>query len=590
MELKEFSRQVAAPRSSWRLGATIVWLAFLGVTVFLWQLGDIGLVDETEPKFAEAARVMVETGDWLTPYFNDATRFDKPPLIYWLMAIGYSLLGFNEWAVRLPSALSAIALLGFCCYVLQRYCSLRAGWLGAAVLALNLQMAIWGRIGVSDMLLNACMGGTLLCFFCGYAKPGQPLHPHSKWHWWPQNPWYWGAYICSALAILTKGPVGLVLPGLIILIFIFYTGQWQSVLGELGLTGGFLLLGALSLPWFVAIVYEHGSSYIQDFFGLHNVERFTSVVNRHGAPWYFYFGVVLVGFAPWSVYLPFAISRQQIWRRRWLARQPRHTHLGLFASCWFAVIFLFFTIAATKLPSYTLPLLPAAALLIPLALELEPMTGDKDSKPTATNTVANSLGLHISAWLNVAIALTLAIVLWFGSSWIGYDPADPNLGDRLASSGLPQRASLIWLLATIGTATITLWRPDRWQRWLLAPSLAAFLAFAWFFISPTLMLLDNARQLHLRQLAAIGSETIRPNEKIVMIGLEKPSIVYYSRQPAIFFGTGDAGLNFFQTDPSVRPSALFLSNANKLDRILEVASDSEPIAQRGPYKLIRIWY
>ncbi|MFP4575239.1 MAG: ArnT family glycosyltransferase, partial [Coleofasciculus sp.] len=89
--------------------AAICWVAFL------WHLGSTGLVDETEPLFAEAARQMTVTGDWITPYFNGETRFDKPPLVYWLMAIGYHLIGVNEWAVRLPSAMSAIALtvLGF---------------------------------------------------------------------------------------------------------------------------------------------------------------------------------------------------------------------------------------------------------------------------------------------------------------------------------------------------------------------------------------------------------------------------------------------------------------------------------------------
>ena len=587
MELKKFSRRAIAP-ISWHLGRTLAWLAFLGVTVFLWQLGSIGLVDETEPLFAEAARGMVETGDWLTPYFNEVTRFDKPPLIYWLMAIGYSLLGIDEWAVRLPSALSAIALLGFCCYVLQRYSSWRAGWLGAAILALNLQMAIWGRIGVSDMLLNACMGGTLLCFFCGYANLSpealsQDKQRQFQWHWWPHNPWYWGAYLCSALAILTKGPVGLVLPGLIILAFIFYTGRWQIVLGELGLPGGFLLVGAIALPWFVAIAREHGSNYLDIFFGYHNFERFTSVVNRHAAPWYFYFGVVLVGFAPWSAYLPLALVRQQIWRRRWLARQPRHEHLGLFASCWFAVIFCFFTVAITKLPSYTLPLLPAAAILV--ALTWEPYL-----KETTVAPASNRPGLLLSAWLNVAIALALAVVLWFGPEWLGYDPADPDLSERLIRSGLPQRGSVIWLLAALGTTAIALKRPIHWQRWLPTPSLAAFAAFAWFFLSPTYVLLDEARQLPLRQLAEIGREAVWPNERIVMVGLEKPSFVYYSRQPTIFLRKASEGLKFYQTDPSVRPSALFLSNSNKLDRILAIASDSQTIARRGPYKLVRIWH
>ncbi|MEG4876721.1 ArnT family glycosyltransferase, partial [Microcoleus sp. CZ3-B4] len=94
---------------------SLLWLGAIGFVAFLWNLGNIGLVDETEPLFAEAARQMTVTGDWITPYFNGETRFDKPPLIYWLMAVAYRTLGVNEWAVRLPSALCAIALtcLGF---------------------------------------------------------------------------------------------------------------------------------------------------------------------------------------------------------------------------------------------------------------------------------------------------------------------------------------------------------------------------------------------------------------------------------------------------------------------------------------------
>ncbi len=94
---------------------SLLWLCAIAWVGFLWNLGNIGLVDETEPLFAEAARQMTVTGDWITPYFNGETRFDKPPLIYWLMAVAYRAIGVNEWAVRLPSALCAIALtcLGF---------------------------------------------------------------------------------------------------------------------------------------------------------------------------------------------------------------------------------------------------------------------------------------------------------------------------------------------------------------------------------------------------------------------------------------------------------------------------------------------
>ena len=103
------------------LGLSIVWLSFLAWLAFFYNLGNIGLIDETEPIFAETARQMVETGDWITPYYNGETRFDKPPLIYWLMAIAYHLFGIHEWSVRLPSAISGTALMCFGFYPLYRY-------------------------------------------------------------------------------------------------------------------------------------------------------------------------------------------------------------------------------------------------------------------------------------------------------------------------------------------------------------------------------------------------------------------------------------------------------------------------------------
>ncbi|HAO11731.1 MAG TPA: glycosyltransferase, partial [Planktothrix sp. UBA8407] len=98
--LSEYARK----RSIALLLLSLLWLCAIASLAFLWNLGNIGLVDETEPLFAEAARQMTVTGDFITPYFNGATRFDKPPLVYWLMAVAYRAIGVNEWAVRLPSA------------------------------------------------------------------------------------------------------------------------------------------------------------------------------------------------------------------------------------------------------------------------------------------------------------------------------------------------------------------------------------------------------------------------------------------------------------------------------------------------------
>jgi 4-amino-4-deoxy-L-arabinose transferase-like glycosyltransferase len=107
------------PRLAWAIATC--WVFLVAAIAFLWHLGSVGLIDETEPMFVESARQMAITGDWITPYFNDATRFDKPPLVYWLMAIGFKTIGINTWAARLPSALSAMALVGLLFYTMQQF-------------------------------------------------------------------------------------------------------------------------------------------------------------------------------------------------------------------------------------------------------------------------------------------------------------------------------------------------------------------------------------------------------------------------------------------------------------------------------------
>ncbi|MGL4377578.1 MAG: ArnT family glycosyltransferase, partial [Microcoleaceae cyanobacterium] len=338
------------------------------------------------------------------------------PLVYWLMAMSYRLFGVNSWSVRLPSALAGIALTCLAFYTLWQYQERKATkeegrrkkeeakreeakreegkkeegislspplpfslpWLGSALVALNPETIAWGRTGVSDMLLTGCMCCALLAFFLGYASSQENTPDNINNNETPttsiinwgsslfqySSPWYLAFYLLVALAILTKGPVGFVLPLLIIGSFTIYLGNWREVTRSMQPLKGLLLILILTLPWYILVTAANGSAFINSFFGYHNIERFTQVVNRHWAPWYFYFVVVLIGFAPWSVYLPIAIANLQVWKRTYWRRKSPWDQFSLFAFFWFISIFLFFTIAVTKLPSYVLPLMPASALLL----------------------------------------------------------------------------------------------------------------------------------------------------------------------------------------------------------------------------------
>lgn len=502
-----------------------LWLSILGLAVlcgiaFLWQLGSIGLVDETEPLFVEAARQMQETGDWVTPYFNGETRFDKPPLIYWLMALTYQVLGVNEWAARLPSACSALALVGLTFYTLQCFgcpslamprTDLKAkshthvAWISTAMIILTPELIVWGRQGVSDMLLTGCMGISLLAFFLGYASQDNLRQ---------QQGWYLTFFVFDALAVLTKGPVGLVLPSLIIFSFLLYVGQLGSVLRELPLLLGSSLFLLLTVPWYVFVIRANGQAYLESFFGYHNLERFTSVVNNHAAPWYFYFLIVLLGFAPWSVWLPWGVARLQIWRPMRWRQQPRTAQLGLFALHWFFGVLVFFTVAVTKLPSYVLPLMPAAAILV----------GGLSDRMIGPIRQRWGVILSVTAHLLMLIALSIACV--YSSSWLGNDQSMPGFPRLVQQSGVMIWGSLIWGGGAFASFFL-LWKRLRSLWWVNVIAMVLFISFTFL---PTLQIMDSQRQLPLRQIAETIKSEHQPGELIIQAGF-KPSLVFYTQMP-----------------------------------------------------------
>lgn len=590
------SQRRVSRRALW---GAIAWVAIISGIAFFWGLASTGLVDETEPLFAEAARQMYETGDWITPYFNGVPRFDKPPLVYWLMAIGFHLFGVGEWAVRLPSALSGAALVGMGFYTLQRFGFSRpefaiaatettdpalgedpgqtlprssrqnlmwSALIGAALIALHPETLVWGRTGVSDMLLSGCMGTALFAFFLGYAQPEFPRR---------QRNWYLMSYGLAALAVLAKGPVGVVLPGLIILSFRTYLGQWRTMWRDMHLVKGAILFLAITVPWYVLVIAANGEAYIESFFGYHNFDRFTSVVNGHAAPWYFYFLVVAVGFLPWSPLLPWAIARLRPWAPRYWQRQPPRAHLGLFALTWFVVIFGFFTVAVTKLPSYVLPLMPAAAIVVAL--------GWSDRMTPVPHSPKVGWGYGVSLGGNLVIFGVLAIAALYSPNWMGNDPAMPDLPNRVRESGIMLWAAVILGAALVSAiAALVMGR----SRWLWSINLVAFVAFVVVSIVPAYQLADEVRQLPLRQIAATAVSEQAPGEALYMVGFMKPTLVFYTQQPVIYLES-----------PRVLRAAVMASVANSalvVGTPEEIAAIAWPIEQQVPlletptYVLVRL--
>ncbi|WP_445299639.1 ArnT family glycosyltransferase [Microcoleus sp. B4-C1] len=630
---------------------SLLWLCAIAWVGFLWNLGNIGLVDETEPLFAEAARQMTLTGDWITPYFNGETRFDKPPLIYWLMAVAYRTLGVNEWAVRLPSALCAIGLtcLGF--YTLSKSKEegssatdsvtdvtdvtdvrrkeeghdtdsdmdtrmnvtvfppsfshsptpplspspsipifLSTPWIGAALIALNPQTIAWGRTGVSDMLLVSCMCSALFAFFLGYtleeqrAKAEFSTVPASRF----PNKWYLTFYVLIALAILAKGPVGIVLPALIVGCFGLYLGNFRQLWREMRPVSGILIILAIALPWYILVILDNGQTYIDSFFGYHNFQRFTGVVNKHSAPWYFYFFVVLVGFAPWSIYLPVAIARTRFWQRSYWRRQPRSAQLSLFALFWFVCIFGFFTIAVTKLPSYVLPLIPAAAILVTLLWSDIIAGNEPENRRIKLEKKPNSLprGLLATYIFNVVFLLIIAGATFYCYNWLGDDPAMPNFPQAIQQSGLLIVGGTIWIITAVAIGLL-LWK--RQQRWILVANFIGLVAFIIFGLTPAYKVVDINRQLPLRQLAQVAVQQKLPGEEFIMVGFWKPSLVFYTQGPVTYYRAVRRAIDYIKESKNpTSPSILVLGYPEKFVELGLQPNQYQLLDSRGAYQLARV--
>ena len=318
------------------------------------------------------------------------------------------------------------------------------------------------------------------------------------------------------------------------------------------------------------------------FFGYHNFERFTDVVNGHAAPWFFYFLVVFVGFLPWSPFLPLAIARLQFWRPGYWRQQPRSSHLGLFALIWFAVIFTFFTTAVTKLPSYVLPLMPAAAILV--GIFWSDRTGQASVGKKA------GWGFWVSFSFNLGVLLLLAAVALYSPNWLGDDPSMPELPELVRQSGIVIYGAIGWGVAAIAGLGLIAWKRPHWF-WSI--NLMGFIAFLAFTIMPTYQMADAARQLPLRQIAQTIVAEQASGEELIMTGFMKPSLVFYTQRPVTFlYSVEDVESHIkLASGTSATNSFLLVGQPHEIDAIdlddLDI-QQSQILFSQGAYQLVRV--
>jgi 4-amino-4-deoxy-L-arabinose transferase-like glycosyltransferase len=326
----------------------LIILTVLICLLFTFMLGNRPLSVPDEGRYVEIPREMVTSGDYLTPRLNGVKYFEKPVFFYWLEAFSIKLFGLNEFTLRLWPALFALFGCLAAAVAGARLFGRRTGLLSAAVLATCLLYYGLSRAIILDMPVSILLTLSLLSFLMGtHEAPG-----------FKRRLYLWGFYAFAALAVLTKGLIGIFIPAMVIGVWIIVLGEWR-MLKTLYLPSGLALFLLITAPWHILVGMVNPEFY-QFYFIHEHFQRFLTRVHGRYQPFWYFVPIVLLGMFPWSAFLPQAIKHSipSSWRER-------HEHRdALFLMLWAGLVFLFFSASSSKLVPYILPVFPPVALLI----------------------------------------------------------------------------------------------------------------------------------------------------------------------------------------------------------------------------------
>jgi 4-amino-4-deoxy-L-arabinose transferase-like glycosyltransferase len=365
------------PHMSWKTHLAAISL-IAGVVMFT-NLGGPKLWDRDEPRNAGCAKEMLERGDWVTPVFNGELRSHKPVLLYWFMISAYQVFGVNEFSARLWSAIFALGTC-YCTYGIgRRLFNPQAGLWGAVILT-TLMFGVAGRAATPDSVL-IFFNTLALAWYVHFAFPNSHETDRLQAHGFPQSILFAVVlYGIMGIAVLAKGPIGVVLPCAVIGLYLLIRNAssrygspagWKRVVRpvsyfletcwQMRVLSASLIVLAVAAPWYIWVGYRTDGAWLRKFFLEHNIGRAMQPMEGHGGPGiFFYLAALLIGFTPWSFF--FFPTIADAWKR-YRANDGQRNGI-LFLACWVVVYLGMFSFAGTKLPSYITPCYPAVALLV----------------------------------------------------------------------------------------------------------------------------------------------------------------------------------------------------------------------------------
>ena len=422
---------------------------------FLAALGRPALTDSDEGFYAESAREMVESGDWLTPYYNYEPRFEKPVLYYWMAAGAYLVGGPSPGAARLPSALAGFGLVLVTFFCARRWCGDSAGLLAGIIAATSSAGIAMAHQALPDLPLAFFVATAVWTALVGlFDDPRGASAPRSR------LPWLLAAALAAAGAMLMKGPVGPVLVAAVLLPVMLIerrrSGAWLRARPAHLLAASAVFLAAV-VPWYAAMTAEHGTAYLYRFFGAENLERFATARYNAPRPIWYYLPILAGGLLPWT---PFTMLWGPAIRDAWRRRAVDPTVMWLVI--WAAAPLLLYTVSVGKQPRYIMPVLPPLAILLAWAVTRAAAEPARRRLNAAANVAAGGLLLVLAGLLlrarplfiewSPAWTTALAVALGAGGIFVCLTARRPW---RLPAGGL----TAAMILATLGAHYVLLASP-----------------------------------------------------------------------------------------------------------------------------------
>ena len=322
----------------------ILLLTIIYVLLWFGTMNYRHLIPSDEGRYAEMAREMLVTGDWVTPRYNGYKYFEKPPLQVWATAATFQAFGIGDWQARLWTALTGFLTILAIGFTGARIYNPRAGWIAALVLASSPMWVISGHFNSLDMGLSAFLVAALCSLLLAQTS-------HNKTS---SRNWMWACWVFMALATLSKGLIGAAIPAMVFIAYSISAWDWK-IWTRLRLFSGIVIYLLITAPWFVLIA-QRNPEFLEFFFIHEHLQRFTQDTHSRTGPIYYFAPLLIIGALPWVLQIPGSIA--QAWQER-----RREFSSGWLLVCWFAIIFTFFSVSHSKLPGYIIPIFPALALL-----------------------------------------------------------------------------------------------------------------------------------------------------------------------------------------------------------------------------------